>query len=142
MTHAANYILNFFAIVLILSNILPLLKIPFGAIRGLEFPRMQMFWICAGLSIVSFLILHWHWTNLAFFLLSITQAFYIAKFTPLWRKQSIDADSKLKKEKDKHIQILTANVKLSNRSYQHLINLTHAQNPDILVAIETDKGDL
>lgn len=139
MIEAAIVILQILAGLLFLISVLPLIKIPYGAIRGLAFPRVQLFWT-ALLLIVPILALQG--VGVAFWLLmavAAIQVIYIAKFTPLWRRQSIRAEPALAADNRRHIKLLTANVKMSNRAYDRLIDLTRETAPDVLMGIETDQ---
>ncbi len=127
--------------VLLLATLLPLSKFPHGAVRGLEFPREQLFLIAAVLAVVMAI---WHpgtagvLGTCALALLAAIQLGYIVKFTPIWRKQSVKASAQLMEQTDRHVSLLAANVKKSNRSYEKLIALAHARGADILMAIEVD----
>lgn len=139
MIEAAIVILQILAGLLFLISVLPLIKIPYGALRGLAFPRVQLFWAALLLMVPTLAL---QGLSVAFWLLmavALIQVIYIAKFTPLWRRQSIRADASLTADNRRHIRLLTANVKMSNRAYDRLIDLTRETEPDILMAIETDQ---
>ena len=127
---------------MLLAALLPLSKIPHGAIRGLAFPREQFFFIAVALGLVMFF-----WQPglpgllgaVALFGAAALQLVYILKFTPVWRRQSVEAAPELKKATDRHVSLLASNVKKSNRDYEKLIALIHARTPDIVMAIEVDE---
>jgi endonuclease/exonuclease/phosphatase (EEP) superfamily protein YafD len=126
---------------LVLSTLLPLSKVPFGAIRGLDFPREQYFLIAAGLAILVFFF-HPGWLGgfgtLFFVALAAVQLVYIAKFTPIWWRQSVNASTDLHANTDRQVSLLAANIKKSNRDYAALIRMVQQREPDILMAIEVD----
>ncbi|MEQ6249159.1 endonuclease/exonuclease/phosphatase family protein [Sulfitobacter sp. HNIBRBA3233] len=138
MQDIAGLIIQIVTGLFVLASVLPLMKVPFGAVRGLAFPRVQIFWITLLLAVVAFFVIGAGPTVVVLLSIAALQMVYVAKFTPIWRKQSLDADRALVEDNRRHIRILTANVKLSNRAYDRLIDLTRSEAPDILVAIETD----
>lgn len=130
------------SIFLVIASLLPLRKIPHGIVRGLAFPREQFF-VLAVILAVLMPIVHPDpigWSGCVVLVgVAVLQAVYIGKFTPIWSKQSVDADADLRADVDRHISILSANVKKSNRDYDKLIALIHARSPDIVLAIEVDQ---
>ena len=129
---------------LTLSSLLPLVKLPFGAIRGLAFPREQFLTLALVLA-VGFAFVEQPTTvagaaGIALMLgVAALHTLYIIKFTPLWRKQSLSAGPELRRATDRQFSLLAANVKKSNRDYGKLIALAEARTPDIFLAIETDQ---
>lgn len=126
--------------ILIAGTVLPLSKLPFGVIRGLAFPRQQ-YVIVAVFLIVCVAVVDMPFAKwFMFVLLGViaAQLVYILKFSPLWRKQVPEADGDLRRQTDRHISILSANVKMSNRQYAKLIDLAKRQCADFILAIETD----
>lgn len=130
------------SIFLVIASLLPLSKIPHGIVRGLAFPREQFFGLAVILAVLM-PIVHPNpigWSGCAVLIgAAVLQAVYIGKFTPIWSKQSVDADADLRADVDRHISILSANVKKSNRDYDKLIALIHARSPDVVLAIEVDQ---
>ncbi len=141
---ALNWMIWGLAGLLIFCSLLPLSKLPFGAIRGLAFPREQFLGLALLLA-VAFALVHGPMTTsgmigIALMLgVAALQALYITKFTPIWRKQSLAASPELRRETDRHFSLLAANVKKSNRDYGKLIALVEARVPDIFMAIEVDQ---
>lgn len=124
------------------SSIVPFLKIPHGLVRGPEFLRLQILALSAVLVPVAVWAVTgpWLWFCLVCLFISIAVGVGSAiKFTPLWSKQSFDADPDLMADTDRHLSVVTANVKMSNRDYDKLISLARRERPDILAAIETDQ---
>ncbi len=71
--------------------------------------------------------------------LAAIQFLHVIKFTPIWRRQSVEASAKEQGDTESHIKILAANIKQSNRQYDRLIALVQARKPDIVLAIEVDE---
>ncbi|CAN0589907.1 unnamed protein product, partial [Ectocarpus sp. 12 AP-2014] len=132
------------AALLILCSLLPLSKLPFGAIRGLAFPREQ-FLDLALLLAAAFALTQGATTpsgmvGIALMLgVAALQSLYIIKFTPIWHKQSLAASPELRRKTDRQFSLVAANVKKSNRDYGKLIALVEARVPDIFMAIEVDQ---
>lgn len=127
-----------FAALMVLASVLPLLKVPHGAIRAFEFPRVQLFWVAIALMGVSVWIDGARLVGLVFGAVALLQVVYIVKFTPVWWRQTLDAADALRRDTRHHISFLSANVKKSNRDYGRLIALTRREKPDVLMAIEVD----
>lgn len=137
----STLVLWIIAVLLVLAVFLPLTKLPYGAIQGLAFPRAQFL----GAAVVCgllFIVLHRGPAGIAGAVLMgavvATHAGYIIKFTPLGRRQSLGATQALRDQPRRHISLLSANVKMSNRAYDRLIDLIRARAPDVVMAIEVD----
>lgn len=136
-------LLWFFTGFLVLASLAPLAKVPFGAIRGLEFPREQYFVFAAVLSPVMFLVQPGRaglTAAAALIGVALFQLFYIIKFTPIWSRQSVAATPQERQDISRRISLLAANVKKSNRQYDPLIDMVRARAPDIVMAIEVDEA--
>lgn len=129
-------------VLLVVASLLPLSKAPFGVVRGLAFPREQFLVIAVLLGIVAALVLEGTPRMVAIGLaaaVAILQLIYIVKFTPLWRCQSADATDAEIESGDSRVTLIAANVKLSNRKFDKLIDLIKAETPDIAIGIEVDE---
>ncbi|WP_299025602.1 endonuclease/exonuclease/phosphatase family protein [uncultured Sulfitobacter sp.] len=123
---------------LVLLTAMPLMRWQIGAIRGPAFFRLQLFWVAGGVAVLAYLLPVRGEIALINGLIAAIQLGYIVKFTALWRRQSLDADAELRADTARHISILAANIKKSNRNYDVLIHLVDVHAPDILLAIEVD----
>lgn len=122
-------------------SVLPFSKIPHGAIRGMAFPREQLFVLTVALAAVALVFLEPDHRNPALAILAVIAAIhtgYILKFTPLWPRQSVDATEAQAADAENRVTILASNVKQSNRQYQRLIDLIRTEDPDIAAALEVD----
>lgn len=145
METALDWVIWGLAGLLILGSLLPLSKLPFGAIRGLAFPREQFLGLALllaiGVALSQGVTTPSGMAGIALMLgVAALHALYITKFTPLWRKQSLAASPELRRATDRHFSLLAANVKMSNRDYGKLIALAEARVPDIFMAIEVDQA--
>jgi endonuclease/exonuclease/phosphatase (EEP) superfamily protein YafD len=138
MTGYMDYILGALAAVAALATLLPLSKLRHGAIQGLAFPRVQIFWFCGGLAVVALAVQDVPWAAAVFAGCAVAQLVYIAKFTPLWRRQSLQADAELQADTSRQISMIAANVKKSNRDFDALCALVRRHQPDVVLAIEVD----
>ena len=120
----------------------PLSRIPHGAVRSLAFPRLQVLGVAVALALALPFVLGGAalWVGLILLVLVIgLQGASIARFTPLWHRQSAAADPELQADRQRQVTLLAANVKMSNRAYHRLIELVQAEDPDLLMAVETDR---
>ncbi|MBD3664728.1 endonuclease/exonuclease/phosphatase family protein [Sulfitobacter aestuariivivens] len=140
MTFAAIIVLWTVTGVLVVATALPFTKVSHGSIQGLAFPREQFL----GVALVAMLAFwyfqpdNWGIGLIAMGVVALIQAIFIIKFTPVWPRQSVEADRELLARKEAQISVLAANVKQSNRDYPRLIGLIKERQPDVVMAIETD----
>lgn len=137
-----EYIIWFLIGFMIVASLLPLSKIPHGAVRGLAFPKEQFFGVAVALAAAVPFILKdaaiWY-ALAALAVIAALQLIYIVKFTPLWPRQSVDATAEERADKSNQITVIAANVKLSNRNYDRAIRLLRENPADIIAAIEVDE---
>lgn len=144
MTELIGYaVLAILTTFLAAASVLPMSKVPSGAIRGLDFPRQQYFLLALVMGVCTYLYVP-GWPGIAITafiaLLGLIQVFYIAKFTPVWGKQSVDASEEHLADRDRHVRVIASNVKKSNRDYKPLIQLVQQREPDVVMAIEVDEA--
>ncbi|MBW4709361.1 endonuclease/exonuclease/phosphatase family protein [Roseobacter sp. YSTF-M11] len=136
----ANGLFWVLAAALVLATVLPLTKSPLGAVRGLAFPRLQIACLAVLLALLSVVLplVTSGWVTLVLLVVAGVQAGYIVKFTPVWPKQSHGAEADLRRDTDRQIALMSANVKMSNRAYDRLLTQITAYDPDVIMAIEVD----
>ncbi|WP_146588821.1 endonuclease/exonuclease/phosphatase family protein [Puniceibacterium confluentis] len=123
------------------ATVLPFSRIAHGAIRSMEFPRLQIIAVLLALIPVGLLVLSGPGRVAALVLIGISLAVQIAnvaRFTPVWHSQSVQADAELAADKQAQVSVLAANVKMSNRDYGKLVELIRTEQPDIFIGLETD----
>ncbi len=127
-------------VVITTLTILPISRHEAWWIRGLDFPRLQLFQIILVVFLMELLLLDLSsiqtWGLIATALLClIYQAWWILPYTRLFpaevKSANIIDDKKL-------IKIMTANVLMPNRNAEKLIALVREYQPDILVTLESD----
>lgn len=118
-------------------SLISFIKSPLGIIRIFDFPRMQIAIISAlSLVVLVFFAADHPLAISAAFLAVLIQLGHIGRFTPLWRRRS--ADFKGDRTAATTMRIITCNVKQGNQSYQQLMDVITAGDPDIAVFIETN----
>lgn len=126
----------------LIATFLPFTKYPHGAVQGLGFIRLQMLFLMAIVSVGSVVYLEGSSLILAVTLLftsGITNLLYIAKFTPIWRVQSLQADQGRTETQLHQFTVIVANVKQSNRFYRRFLRMVETEEPDILLVVETNQ---
>ncbi len=128
-------------IILVLASVIPFSKAPLGVVRGMAFPREQWLALSVLLAAAAPFIVRDRGLFVMLALLAIVavlQTLYVAKFTPVWPRQSLNVSDTLLKNEDAHISLISANVKKSNRDYGQLLKTIDDEKPDIVMAIEVD----
>lgn len=109
-------------------------------IRAADFPRIQS--IAIGGS--AFAVLLWHYSQWGGWqyalaigsLLALSyESAMVLPYTPLWKKQVRGAKEELP---DARLSLLVSNVLTPNQNYQALLALIQAENPDIVLTLESD----
>jgi len=129
------------SLLVLLVTLLPLWRHPHWIIRGLDFPRLQFATLAAALIVAQCVFLDFTVLSNGLFLLSNAlcfswQAWWIAPYTPLWRKEVKHCDIK---STEQCLSIMTANVLTSNRNASALLAHVAQHQPDVLVTLESDK---
>ncbi len=112
-------------------------------VRGVEFPRIQIM-VLGVIAWIGMVLFGSEWQTgqwLLFAVLSVTLAYQlrmVLPYTRLWKKevQAATEDAELAKQQ---IKIMVSNVLTPNEQKQDLVDLVNDKNPDILIALETDK---
>ncbi|KIN62410.1 YD repeat domain protein [Sulfitobacter noctilucicola] len=142
MTLLYSFLLWTLVIILVVGTVVPLSKIQFGAVRGFEFPKEQYVVLAIFLAIgLWFFDPLWlsGYGIIGLLVIAAVNLIYIAKFTPIWSRQSLDAKEPLRSDRDRTVSVIAANVKKSNRDYGRLIDLVREKKPDIVLSIEVDQ---
>ena len=125
------------SITLAVATALPLLRHDRWWVRMFDFPRLQI----AGASAIVLLALAWQasggWPWWAALLLTAgalaVQLSHVLPYTPVWRKETKDADGG-----KPTLTLLMANVLMSNRRCERLLEFIRRQSPDVVVLDEPD----
>lgn len=112
-------------------------------VRVVEFPRIQIM-VLGVVAWAAMILFYSDWQIgqwLLFLALSLTLAYQlrmVLPYTQLWKKEVQNAtdDPKLAEHQ---IKIMVSNVLTPNEQKQDLVDLVNDKNPDILIALETDK---
>ncbi|MBA35220.1 MAG: endonuclease [Oleispira sp.] len=125
---------------IVIATLLPMSKNPHWIVRGMDFPRLQIAILAAGLIVFDFIFLDltlsitWLVIIAALFCL-IWQVMWVLPYTFLWRKEVLSStvDDPLRQ-----LSIITANVLQTNHNSAALINRVNEYKPDVLVTLESD----
>lgn len=127
-------------LVLAIATILPLFRLDHWSVRGFDFPRLQIVALLTAACLLLAGTADFHqgtsWVLLGIAIAClIYQAHWVLPYTRLFPKEV--------KTTKRHfegpcLRIITANVLTPNREYQKLIDVVRAQDPHVLVALETD----
>lgn len=128
------------AALLTIASILPLVRKDDWWIRVFDFPRGQIFVL--GLLVLATFFLVWNvrsWAGgvvLGLLVLALaTQAYWIFPYTPLSPKQVLTAP---RARPDSSVSLLVANVLMSNRNAQRLLEIIRELDPDVVLTLEPD----
>lgn len=139
--HILGYFLVGFGVV---GTLLPFIPYDDWWIRGADYPRPQFsVALFVGAVLISFS--HWGvpWTIIDLMVLTISglcfafQLFRILPYTPVWAKQVVDAQI-TDFNSNAVFQILISNVLQTNTKYHKLIQLVEAEQPDLLLTLESN----
>jgi endonuclease/exonuclease/phosphatase (EEP) superfamily protein YafD len=127
----------------VIGTLMPFLPYDDFWIRGFDYPRQQLIFVL-GLASSLWLFTNKDWDNydtlIAGILILATcyQMYRIAPYTPLWKKQSLQAQQPV--TKDTRLKLMVCNVLQTNTEYDKVINLVQEVSPDILLTVETNKA--
>ena len=137
-------VLSALAVVFILAAVLPLVRKPYWWVRMFDFPRAQ---IAVGAVVVLALFgvvnvgvtqAGWvEWVLLVALALSATyEVWRIAPYTPVADVQTLDADGV---GEGRSLRLVISNVLMENRDGERWLETIRAEDPDVVVAVETDE---
>ncbi|WP_201603531.1 endonuclease/exonuclease/phosphatase family protein [Psychrobacter submarinus] len=112
-------------------------------VRVVEFPRIQIM-VLGVVAWAAMILFYSEWQIgqwLLFLALSLTLAYQlrmVLPYTQLWKKEVQNATDGPKLA-EHQIKIMVSNVLTPNEQKQDLVDLVNDKNPDILIALETDK---
>lgn len=130
-----------FDILLLLVTLLPCLRCEHYAVRGWDFPRLQIAWL-AGTSILLRLVVVSTWTPTdgvgvgAATATLLMQGWWILPYTRLVRPE---VPSTSQPVRERAIRIMTANVLQTNRRADAFIRVVRETEPDVLIVLEADR---
>lgn len=128
-------------VVLLAITFLPIWRNPHWLIRSLEFARLQIAALAILLLLLQFMTLRLN-ALLTVVLISLTmlcmiwQLWWILPYTRLKSREVLDAENI---DPNRSLRILTANVQISYRNAQGLLDLIRQHQPDVIVTVESDQ---
>ena len=134
------------AVVVIVATVLPLFRSPYWWVRMFDFPRAQIT-VLAIATLVLFGIANigraeagpFEWT--LFLLLGVCvlyQSVRMAKYTPLWTEQTLEA-TPAAAQSDRRVRLMMTNVLMENRQGERWLSVVRDADPDVIIAVETDQ---
>ncbi|HET9679919.1 MAG TPA: endonuclease/exonuclease/phosphatase family protein [Gammaproteobacteria bacterium] len=133
------WILGGFTALLLLLTLLPLSRLEIWWVRILDFPRLQLAIIALLLLACQLWVLYFsQWQAYLFSALTLAcfvyQSYWLFPYTFLHPKEVKSAPG----NENETLRILNANVLISNRNAQTLLNHIAKNKPDIFITLETD----
>lgn len=128
-------------LVLIFATFISRCKFTAWWIRIFDFPRLQFAMALGLLIFAQLLLLDWDsaftWLMMGSTLAALTyQLWWILPYSPLAKIQAKTCE---RPSQSRRLAVMTANVLMSNRNSEKLIELVRHHQPDILVALETNQ---
>lgn len=129
-------------IFMIAATLIPFIRKEFWWIRVFDFPRLQIISI-AILVFIIFVIFYWDsgqfWENFYLVILLaaiLHQASVIIPYSPIHKKQVIRCNDPFESIS---FSLMVMNVLMPNRNSKKALEIIKKNDPDILLAVETDK---
>jgi endonuclease/exonuclease/phosphatase (EEP) superfamily protein YafD len=125
---------------MVAATVLPLSRSEAWWVRVFDFPRVQIS-VVAAAAAVAYAATASRIGDMGIFFLGsvvlclIYQAYMIAPYTPLFRKQSLRSDRPLG---DSSIRLTIANVYQYNRNARGFLDVVREADPDVVLVLETD----
>lgn len=125
---------------IVIATLLPMSKNSHWIVRGMDFPRLQIAIIAAGLLMFDIAVLDlssfisWLIIAAATFCL-VWQLTWVLPYTCFWRKEVL---SSIDNNPARLLSIITANVLQTNKNSGALIERVNEYQPDVLVTLESD----
>ncbi|WP_430233380.1 endonuclease/exonuclease/phosphatase family protein [Nitrosomonas communis] len=128
------------SVILVFATALPICRYDAWWIRNFDFPRLQLFILIIFTLILEFLLLDLSSIYTQIFIVAafsclIYQAWWIIPYTLLF---PVEVKTSKCDDTQKRIRIIIANVLMSNRNAEGLIELVHDYDTDVLVTLETN----
>lgn len=129
------------AMLLVIATMLPLLRFDQWWIRILDFPRMQI--AIVGIITLGLYLYFWDMSHvyetIILGLLVLAVGYQVVKMLPytvLMPKEVLAAKTR---SDEANLSLLVSNVLMENRESEAFLDLVRKYNPDIILAVETDK---
>lgn len=126
---------------MIVATMLPLLRTDVWWVRVFDFPRIQVS-VVTVTTLISYLYMTRAASGFALLfgvglgLCVVRQAYMMYPYMMFARKQVQDSE---RRSSDASCRLLFANVLMTNRDSERLRRIIREQNPDVILAVETDR---
>ena len=133
-------ILTILSFLLLGLTLLPMWRHEAWWVRAWDFPRFQLSVVALLIIVLDLMLLDYRTTGPWLLIVAAMgclayQLWWIIPYTPFF---PIEVESSNQPAEHRRIRIMTANVLTPNRNSDALINLVHNNQPDVLVALESD----
>ena len=125
----------------VLATALPFIRRGWWWVRVCDFPRLQLF--ALGLAALAALLVRGPgdaaggWVLAAALAAAVAyQGYRILPYTPLWSVRALESRNP---DPSRKLRLLIANVLVQNRRTRDLLEQVRALDPDVLLAVETDR---
>ncbi len=126
--------------IVVLATVLPHIRMGWWWVRVWDFPRLQI--AATGLAVLAILLVRWPdsaggWLAVAAVAAAVAhQGYRIAPYTSLWPVRALESRNP---DPARKLRLLIANVLVENRRTRDLLEMVRALDPDVLLAVETDR---
>ena len=126
--------------IVVLATVLPFIRRGWWWVRVCDFPRLQLFVL--GLAVLAALLAlrpgsPADWLAVAALATAVLyQGYRILPYTPLWPVEALPSRMP---DPERKVRLLIANVEVGNRRTEALLHMVRATDPDVLLALETDR---
>ncbi len=132
-------------LILAAATLLPVLRLRHWLVRGLDFPRLQIFVMLVALAVLALLqaLFDYHMPVAWWLLLSaltVNHIWWIWPYTELHTVQVPDYDPQEKSaDPGGRICLLSCNVLMTNRDPHRLLGMIERHSPDVIAILESDR---
>jgi endonuclease/exonuclease/phosphatase (EEP) superfamily protein YafD len=130
------------ALIVVLATAIPLVRHDLWWIRAFDFPRAQILGL--GLLGMALMLLYWtfsrRWEQGVLLLLAASVAYQAIIMFPYTRAARHQVEPSSVTDAQQVISLLIANVLMTNRAYESLLDIVRRERPDVVLTVETDAG--
>ncbi|MFV8226473.1 endonuclease/exonuclease/phosphatase family protein [Christiangramia aquimixticola] len=135
------FIILISSLVIIASLLSLFYNLPYWYSKLLDFPRLQ-YLILGIICLILFPLLtkKWKWPAISFFVGIIASIFIQSvKIFPYWFGEKSVPDAVQFVSEENTVSILLANVLITNKNSEKLLNVVQQENPDMIIAMEVNQ---
>ncbi len=141
LTTVSRSLLTVVGLTTVAATLLPILRRSAWWIRGFDFPRMQILAL-QGVTLAALLPLRRtgrRTDGITMALLASAALFQATRIRPYTRLARCEVPRANAPRPDYSLRLMVANVEMSNRQAEHLPEIIAAADPDVILAVETNR---